>query len=63
LSLAKITSVLFKTAEDAWRVKDGVLVCSGHPIGVMRSQRRYENFVPHVEWMHAEPGGNSRVFG
>jgi Domain of Unknown Function (DUF1080) len=50
------------TAEDTWRVKDGELICSGHPIGVMRSEQQYENFVLHVEWMHMEPGGNSGVF-
>jgi hypothetical protein len=50
------------TAEDTWRVKDGVLICSGHPIGVMRSEKEYENFVLHIEWMHLEPGGNSGVF-
>ena len=50
------------TAEDTWRVKDGLLVCSGRPIGVMRSEKQYENFVLHIEWMHIEPGGNSGVF-
>jgi hypothetical protein len=50
------------TAEDTWRVRDGELVCSGHPIGVMRSEKQYENFVMHIEWMHIEPGGNSGVF-
>jgi hypothetical protein len=50
------------TAEDTWRMEDGVLVCSGHPIGVMRTERQYENFILHVEWMHMEAGGNSGVF-
>lgn len=50
------------TAEDTWRVEDGMLVCSGHPIGVMRTRKQYENFVLHVEWMHTEPGGNSGMF-
>src|SRR6266542_3996133 len=50
------------TDPDTWRVKDGVLICSGHPIGVMRSEKQYENFILHVEWMHMEPGGNSGVF-
>jgi hypothetical protein len=50
------------TAEDTWKVRDGLLVCSGKPIGVMRSDRQYENFILHVEWMHMEPGGNSGVF-
>ena len=50
------------TAQDTWRAKNGVLICSGHPIGVMRSAKQYENFVLHIEWMHIEPGGNSGVF-
>lgn len=50
------------TNPDTWKVKDGVLVCSGHPIGVMRSAKQYENFVLHIEWMHMEPGGNSGTF-
>ncbi len=50
------------TAEDTWRVKDGLLICSGKPIGVMRTDRQYENFVLHIEWRHMEPGGNSGVF-
>ena len=50
------------TAEDTWRVRDGVLICSGKPIGVMRSEKQYENFILHIEWKHLEPGGNSGVF-
>ena len=50
------------TDKTTWQVKDGLLICSGHPIGVMRSDREYENFVLHVEWRHMEPGGNSGVF-
>ncbi len=50
------------TDPDTWQVRDGMLVCTGKPIGVMRSARQYENFVLHVEWMHREPGGNSGVF-
>jgi hypothetical protein len=50
------------TDKDTWSVKDGILVCSGRPIGVMRSDRQYENFVLHIEWKHIEPGGNSGVF-
>jgi protein-tyrosine-phosphatase len=50
------------TAPDTWSVKDGLLVCSGQPIGVMRSARQYENFILHIEWRHMKPGGNSGVF-
>jgi len=50
------------TAPDTWSVRDGILVCSGQPIGVMRTDRQYENFILHVEWRHMEAGGNSGVF-
>jgi hypothetical protein len=50
------------TDKDTWTVKDGLLVCSGKPIGVMRSDKQYENFILHIEWKHMEPGGNSGVF-
>ena len=50
------------TDPDTWSVRDGVLVSSGHPIGVMRSEKQYENFILHIEWMHMEAGGNSGVF-
>lgn len=50
------------TDPDTWYVKDGLLVCRGKPIGVMRSDRQYENFVLHIEWRHMELGGNSGVF-
>jgi hypothetical protein len=50
------------TDPDTWTVENGELVCKGKPIGVMRSDRMYENFILHIEWMHTEPGGNSGVF-
>src|SRR5262245_28022409 len=50
------------TDPDTWTVKDGILICKGQPIGVMRSDRQYENFVLHIEWKHINPGGNSGVF-
>ncbi|MBC8869575.1 MAG: DUF1080 domain-containing protein [Planctomycetes bacterium] len=50
------------TDEDTWTVQDGLLVCSGHPIGVMRTEEQFENFILHIEWRHMEAGGNSGVF-
>ena len=50
------------TSPETWSVKDGLLVCTGKPIGVMRSDRQYENFILHIEWRHMEAGGNSGVF-
>lgn len=50
------------TSPDTWKVQDGVLISTGKPIGVMRSEKQYENFILHVEWRHMEKGGNSGVF-
>lgn len=50
------------TSPETWSVRDGLLVCTGQPIGVMRSEKQYENFILHIEWRHMEAGGNSGVF-
>lgn len=50
------------TSDTTWHVEDGVLICSGNPIGVMRTDRQYENFILEVEWKHMEAGGNSGMF-
>ena len=50
------------TAEDTWTICDHTLICSGHPIGVLRTERQYENFILRIEWKHLEAGGNSGVF-
>jgi hypothetical protein len=50
------------TSPTTWSVRDGMLICTGQPIGVMRTDRQYENFVLEIEWRHMEAGGNSGVF-
>ena len=50
------------TSPETWYVEDGLLKCKGLPIGVMRSEKQYENFILHIEWRHMEAGGNSGVF-
>ena len=50
------------TADDTWKVNKNELVCKGLPIGVMRSEKQYENFILHIEWKHMEAGGNSGAF-
>ncbi len=50
------------TAEDTWQVRKNTLVSTGKPIGVMRTDRQYENFILEIEWKHMEAGGNSGVF-
>ena len=50
------------TSPDTWKINKDLLICSGHPIGVMRSEKQYENFILQIEWMHMEAGGNSGTF-
>jgi len=50
------------TDKDTWTVRDKTIVCKGKPVGVMRTERQYENFILQVEWKHLVAGGNSGVF-
>jgi hypothetical protein len=57
-----ISWINVNTDPDTWRTEDELLICSGKPIGVMRSEKQYENFILSVEWRHMEAGGNSGIF-
>ncbi|MBT3385684.1 MAG: DUF1080 domain-containing protein [Prolixibacteraceae bacterium] len=50
------------TEAETWKNNGDVLICSGLPIGVIRSEKKYENFLMHIEWRHMEAGGNSGTF-
>ena len=50
------------SADDTWTWKDDLLICSGNPVSVMRTQKIYRNFELVVEWCHQKPAGNSGVF-
>jgi hypothetical protein len=50
------------TEDSTWIMKGKELVCKGLPIGVIRSEKKYENFILHIEWKHMEAGGNSGTF-
>lgn len=47
---------------ETWAWKDGLLSCTGEPIGVLRSRRKFTNFELVVQWRHLRSGGNSGVF-
>lgn len=49
-------------AADTFTVRDGMLVTTGIPIGVMASQRMYENFIIELDWQHMTEGGNSGLY-
>lgn len=54
--------VLVNTPPETWSFEDGMLICSGKPIGEMRTARMYQNFVMEVEWRHMIPRGNAGIF-
>ena len=43
-------------APETFTVRDGMIVSTGKPTGVMRTDRPYENFVMELEWRHLQPG-------
>lgn len=49
-------------AADTFSVKDGMIVTTGKPTGVMRTERMYENFIVELDWRHMKEAGNSGVF-
>ena len=49
-------------APSTWTARDGMIVCSGVPTGVLRTERMYQNFVVDFEWRHMVAGGNGGFF-
>ena len=47
---------------DTWTWKDGRLLCSGRPIGVLRTRQKFTNVEMVVQWRHLRSAGNSGVF-
>jgi hypothetical protein len=54
--------VPLNVAPDTFRVRDGVIVSTGIPTGMLRTDRQYENFELELEWRHMKSGGNAGVF-
>ncbi|MFP6647932.1 MAG: family 16 glycoside hydrolase, partial [Pirellulaceae bacterium] len=48
--------------EDTWTFKDGMIACTGQPVGVIRTAKEYKNLELVVEWRHLKYAGNSGVF-
>jgi hypothetical protein len=49
-------------APETFRVEDGIIISTGKPTGVMRTERMYENYVIELDWMHMKKGGNAGLF-
>ena len=60
LTLADFANV--NGAEDTWREEDGVIYCTGQPVGVIRSKEEITNFEMVLQWRHMKSAGNSGVF-
>ena len=54
--------VNMNVAPGTFTVRDGIIVSTGKPTGVMRTEKEYENFILELEWSHRKPGGNAGVF-
>src|SRR5690625_7761465 len=50
------------TSKENWFVEDGILKCTGWPLGVMRTEKQYETFILDIEWRSMEEGGNAGCF-
>ncbi|MFC1490667.1 DUF1080 domain-containing protein [Candidatus Latescibacterota bacterium] len=49
-------------APETWTARDNMIVCSGVPYGVLRTDKQYENYILEFEWKHIEKGGNAGLF-
>lgn len=54
--------VAVNVVPETFTVRDGMIVSTGKPTGVMRTDRPYENFVMELEWRHLQAGGNAGLF-
>lgn len=48
--------------EDTWTFREGIIYCTGLPIGVNRTKEKFTNFEMVYEWCHRQAGGNSGSF-
>jgi hypothetical protein len=54
--------VAVNNAPDTFTVRDGMIITTGIPTGVLRTERQYENFILELDWKHIKPKGNSGLF-
>jgi hypothetical protein len=49
-------------APNTFTVKDGIIVSTGIPTGVLRTDKQFENYILELEWKHVKPLGNAGLF-
>lgn len=47
---------------DTWRWTGNAALCNGNCVGVIRTNKQYENFELMLQWKHLQKAGNSGVF-
>jgi hypothetical protein len=47
---------------ETWTFGDGLIHCTGTPVGVLRTVKQYKNFELVGQWQHLKSGGNSGFF-
>jgi len=47
---------------ETWTWKDGLVHCTGKPVGVIRTTQQFTNFELVAQWQHLKSGGNSGIF-
>ena len=50
------------TPPQTWSIQEGMLHCTGKPIGELRTAQMYQNFELELEWRHLVARGNAGVF-
>jgi hypothetical protein len=60
LTLQSFTNV--NCAPETWSWTNGMIHCTGHPIGVVCTPNLVTNFELVAQWRHLQSGGNSGIF-
>jgi hypothetical protein len=48
--------------KSTWTVKENMIVTTGKPTGVLRTNKMYENFILELDWRHMVENGNAGLF-
>jgi len=48
--------------QTTWVAKDNMIVTTGNPTGVIRTNSMYENFILEIDWRHVVTNGNAGLF-
>ena len=46
---------------DTWAIENEILICSGQPQGVLRTDKQYENYILELEWQRQDLKGENAL--